>query len=199
MAGDSARLSSSALVALEGNDCTEGFNVATRLKRSKALRANLEVWEASRLSALQLFNDLVAVLCKAAIRIETNLDRCSTMVKALTGFKPTVRQYGQRTVPKGNDIMDAVENIAIATEQKARRSLLETNDAAESSREIIGRLQSLGPVLAARQRKVTDTIHAQREEARKFKQDTEKELRESEMRTDQLRQALATLSEVTDD
>jgi hypothetical protein len=118
------------------------------------------------------------------------------MVKALTGFKPTVRQYGQRTVPKGDDILDAVENMASATEQKARRSLLETNDAAESSREMIGRLQSLGPVLAARQRKATDTIHAQREEARKFKQDTEKELHESEKRTDQLRQALATLSQV---
>jgi hypothetical protein len=43
MAGDSARLSSSALVALEGSDCIEGFNIATRLKRSKALSANLEV------------------------------------------------------------------------------------------------------------------------------------------------------------
>jgi hypothetical protein len=53
----------------------------------------------------------------------------------------------------------SVENMAIATEQKARRSLLETNDAAEFSREMIGRLQSLGPVLAARQRKVTNTIH----------------------------------------
>jgi hypothetical protein len=176
MAYDDARTLSHVLVAPDDEDCNAEINIAARIRTSRKLRTSLDLCETYRQSALQLFSNLASALGKASARINTDIEKCNTLLIALADSKHTIQRYGQRSVSNGNETHENMEKMATATKGKAQRSASLTNDAANSTQKVIARLQSLGNVLSARRAKLLDTVHAQQEEARKCRDELREQL-----------------------
>jgi hypothetical protein len=194
-AGNDAHALSHALVP-PNEDCrNKSVSIATRLKSLEAERTNLNECDTSRQSTLQLFVELSSAHEKASDRIQADFEQHNALLDALAKSKSTFQHYGQRKIANGKKVFADFEDMATATKRKIQQSESETKAAMETTRNMIVRLQSLGEILSQRQATLTNTIRAQKDEARQFRKKREEELRDHENKAKALRKEMADLDD----